>query len=67
MPVGIKTYPPPPCPDCGAPMILRRPKAWQDWKPFWGCKFFPDCKGSRNIDPETGEAEGDWPVDDYYR
>ncbi len=57
MPAGIKTHPKPYCPKCGAQMILRRPKSHQDWKPFWGCSQFPNCTGSRNIDPETGEAE----------
>lgn len=58
MPVGIKTYPIPVCPDCGAQMELKRPKSHQDWKPFWGCSQFKfGCRGTRNIDPETGEPE----------
>ncbi len=51
---NIKTHPRPHCPDCGAQMVLRRPKSYQDWEPFWGCSEYPDCEGSRNID-ENGE------------
>lgn len=40
-------------------MILRRPKKGQDFRPFWGCSAFPDCKGTRQIDsagmPETDD------------
>ena len=56
---GIILQPEPHCPDCGGRMKLRRPKPVQTWKPFWGCANFPECKGSRNIDPETGKAEND--------
>jgi len=59
MAAGIKTHPAPYCPECGAQMKLRRPKSGQDWRPFWGCSRYPGCKGNRNIDPETGEAESD--------
>ena len=40
----------PRCPECGGEMVRRqakggsRPGAW-----FWGCRRFPDCKGSRSI------------------
>lgn len=61
MTTGIQTKPEPYCPDCGAKMILRRPKPNQSWKAFWGCNRFPDCKGRVGIDsrgrPEQGE---DW-------
>jgi len=57
MPVGIKTYPEPYCPICGARMRLRRPKAHHTWKAFWGCSEYPACTGTRDIDPETGEPE----------
>ena len=57
MPAGIKTKPEPYCPQCGARMRLRRPKAHQDWKAFWGCSEYPACTGTRGIDPETGEPE----------
>lgn len=60
---NIKTQPEPYCPECGGRMRLNRPRRGADWEPFWGCKRYPDCKGRRNIDPDTGEAESDevWP------
>lgn len=36
----------PTCPDCGAPMALRRPKKGQSFNPFFGCIEYPQCKGS---------------------
>lgn len=56
--VGIQTKPAPSCPDCGAKMVLRHRKS--DRQPFWGCNRFPDCRGVRNIDPETGKPEEDY-------
>lgn len=45
--VDIKTVPI--CPRCGAPMALRKPtkKSKKEFKPFFGCVDFPNCKGSR--------------------
>ena len=54
----IQTKPEPYCPICGAIMVLRRPKQGQTWSPFWGCNLFPDCKGTRNINPD-GTPEDD--------
>lgn len=34
---------PPACPECGAPMRLR--KARQDNRAFWGCTQYPACRG----------------------
>jgi ssDNA-binding Zn-finger/Zn-ribbon topoisomerase 1 len=45
----IRVKPEPYCPDCGGKMVLRCPKPYQNWEPFWGCSQYPDCKGSRNI------------------
>ena len=61
---GIQTLPVPYCPICGATMVLRRPKAHQDWKPFWGCQLFPGCKGTRQIG-EDGKPEDDDAYFDY--
>ena len=36
----------PKCPVCGGEMVRRSSK---DGKLFWGCRGYPDCKGSRNI------------------
>lgn len=55
----IVTKPEPYCPLCGARMILRRPPEGKTWQPFWGCNDFPTCRGTRNIDPETGKPESD--------
>jgi len=60
----IITKPEPYCPSCGARMVLRRPKPNQKWKPFWGCSQFPDCHGTRNINPD-GTPQDDDDYDDY--
>ena len=48
----IRSKPEPWCPECGAMMVLRRPKSYQDWNAFWGCPGYPDCEGTRNIDED---------------
>ena len=53
---GIILKPEPFCPSCGGRMKLKRPRPDQDWEPFWGCMNYPNCKGTRNIDEETGKA-----------
>jgi ssDNA-binding Zn-finger/Zn-ribbon topoisomerase 1 len=57
--ITIRTKPEPHCPDCGAKMVLRRPRAGQRWRPFWGCPDWPDCHGKRQIGgdglPESDE------------
>jgi ribosomal protein L37AE/L43A len=35
--------PVPTCPKCKSPMVRRTGK----FGPFWGCKQYPRCKGSR--------------------
>jgi DNA topoisomerase-1 len=55
---GIRTHPKPYCPECGAQMVLRKPKKHQDYDPFWGCSQYPECRGSRNIQ-EDGTPEED--------
>jgi ssDNA-binding Zn-finger/Zn-ribbon topoisomerase 1 len=57
----IITKPEPYCPDCGAIMVLRRPRpgSMKFQHPFWGCNRYPDCYGTREIDPETGKPEDD--------
>jgi ssDNA-binding Zn-finger/Zn-ribbon topoisomerase 1 len=64
MPRGIQTKPVPYCPDCGAQMVLRKPRSTSrtQFIPFWGCSLYPDCRGSRNIG-EDGKPEED--DDDY--
>jgi hypothetical protein len=60
--IPIQTKPQPPCPECGASkMVLRRPRNDQDWQPFWGCRHYPDCRGTLQILP-NGKPDFD---DDY--
>jgi len=35
------------CPECSGEMISRRNR--NDGARFWGCKQFPDCKGTRDV------------------
>lgn len=49
------TFDDPRCLDCGAIMLLRKPKPGALWDPFWGCSDFPGCRGTRPADPETCE------------
>ncbi|HUT15010.1 MAG TPA: topoisomerase DNA-binding C4 zinc finger domain-containing protein [Anaerolineae bacterium] len=60
----IRTKPEPPCPKCGARMVLRRPREGQDWDAFWGCCHYPHCKGTRQIQ-EDGLPEEDDPIEAY--
>jgi len=39
----------PACPKCGAFMLKRHRRS--DGKAFWGCSRYPDCKGTKNINP----------------
>lgn len=48
-PTNIRLKPPPPCPDCGGQMRLKRPDPKATWETFWGCANFPDCRGTRGI------------------
>jgi ssDNA-binding Zn-finger/Zn-ribbon topoisomerase 1 len=68
MPAAIQTKPVPYCPneDCGAQMVLRRPRQYQDWEPFWGCSQYPECKGARDIG-EDGKPIFDEIGVDYYQ
>jgi len=60
MTTGIQTKPIPHCPVCGAKMVLKRPhpQSRTQFKPFWGCSEYPDCRGTRNIGPD-GKPEDD--------
>jgi hypothetical protein len=35
------------CPQCGAPMVQRTSARG----PFLGCSRFPECRGTRNVEP----------------
>jgi predicted RNA-binding Zn-ribbon protein involved in translation (DUF1610 family) len=44
----------PPCPRCGAPMVLRQAKRGaRKGEEFWGCPNFPKCRGTRDLDQAT--------------
>lgn len=57
---SIRTKPEPSCPDCGARMVLRRPRSNQDWEPFWGCGQYPECRGTRQIRADGTPEDDDW-------
>lgn len=48
IPIELRFYKEPTCPDCGATMTLRKPKPGQTWQPFYGCSNYPRCKGQKN-------------------
>jgi ssDNA-binding Zn-finger/Zn-ribbon topoisomerase 1 len=60
MPRGIRTHPKPYCPECGAQMVLRKPRQGQTWKAFWSCSLWTvdRCPGKRQIQ-EDGTPEED--------
>lgn len=59
----IRVFPVPKCPECDGEMVLRRPKPNDTWEAFWGCKIFPHCRGSRNINAD-GSAMTDEEMED---
>jgi ssDNA-binding Zn-finger/Zn-ribbon topoisomerase 1 len=50
----------PPCPECGAQMVLREPPEDEPDKfdPFFGCSRFPDCRGTLEVEDDEGEFWG---------
>ena len=43
--------PPPQCPACGKPMVLRKAKTGPNaGKPFWGCSGYPACKAVQEVE-----------------
>jgi ssDNA-binding Zn-finger/Zn-ribbon topoisomerase 1 len=36
------------CPECDGPMVSRLNR--EKNQRFWGCKAYPDCKGTRDTD-----------------
>ncbi len=43
----------PPCPDCGSPMRIKAGPLGE----FYSCSRFPDCRGKRMLNADTGELE----------
>lgn len=42
----------PACPKCGKPMLKRMQKKGQgQGREFWGCSGYPQCNGTRPLDP----------------
>ena len=60
-------FPRPICPECRSEMRLVEPRADDGWDAFWGCPRYPKCRGSRNIDPDTGKPETDFEIDERRR
>jgi len=54
-PPATSTGPAPGCPDCDAPMKVRRRRS--DGEPFWGCSEYPDCTGIVNIGEEPAPRQ----------
>jgi DNA topoisomerase-3 len=46
------------CPKCQGPMASRKSKHG----PFWGCRAFPRCNGTRDANAETAEDRGHPPA-----
>ena len=44
----------PQCPECGGPMALRDGRRGK----FWGCKQYPKCKGTREVDEQPPLVKG---------
>ena len=42
--------PAPKCPRCGAEMVIRMARRGASaGRQFWGCRKYPDCKGTREL------------------
>ena len=50
-PTNARLKPMPRCPDCGAEMVLLKPRPNDNFLPFLGCIDYPACDGSRQISP----------------
>jgi ssDNA-binding Zn-finger/Zn-ribbon topoisomerase 1 len=47
------------CPECDGPMVSRTSTHGR----FWGCKDYPRCKGTRNVDGEANRSRADEDAD----
>lgn len=43
------------CPDCGGELILKRGARGE----FWGCRRFPDCRGTREVEDKPAPNDQD--------
>lgn len=46
----------PECPSCSGPMVLRQNR--RQGNSFWGCQRFPACRGTRDVESDSGEPRG---------
>lgn len=47
----------PECPDCGGAMVLRTARKGRNaGNQFWGCRSYPQCKGTRSQERETDDG-----------
>lgn len=44
------------CPTCKAPMVWREPEGDKKFEPFFGCVFYPKCKGPSKNKPNEEPA-----------
>jgi restriction system protein len=50
--------PAPSCPQCSKPMKMRTArKGAHAGKSFWGCSGYPECKGIRQVQPESDKSD----------
>lgn len=47
------------CPSCGGPMARRE----SQYGKFWGCKSYPKCKGTRDVNGMSKEERADAKAD----
>ena len=45
----------PSCPSCEGPMVLRTNR--RDGTSFWGCRRYPACEGTREVDSDSRESQ----------
>jgi four helix bundle suffix protein len=56
--------PPPDCPSCGKPMVLRTArKGMSPGARFWGCAGYPACKGTRPAEEPNDPTDRSDPTD----
>ena len=48
------SVPPPSCPSCEGPMVLRTKRS--DGSSFWGCRRYPACRGTRDVGEDSQES-----------
>jgi len=49
------------CPDCGGQMVSRK----SQYGTFWGCKKYPECKGTRDSEGRSKADRAKEKGEDY--